>query len=62
MPTNLNALIRYKTIDRCLQNKQRNHDIKMLIEACSKALAEFRGIYKSIGERTIRDDIRIMRS
>lgn len=34
----------------------------MLIEACSIALAEFRGIYKDIGERTIRDDIRIMRS
>lgn len=62
MPTNLNALIRYKTIDRCLQNQLRKHDIKMLIEACSEALAEYRGVYKGVGERTIRDDIRVMRS
>jgi len=62
MPTNLNALIRYKTIDQCLQNQQRKHDIKMLMEACSEALAEYRGVYKGVGERTIRDDIRVMRS
>ncbi len=62
MPTNLNALIRYKTIDRCLRNPHRKHDIKSLKEACSEALAEYRGVYKGVGERTIREDIRVMRS
>ncbi|MGA1865362.1 MAG: hypothetical protein ACMUHX_09890 [bacterium] len=62
MPTNLNALIRYKTIDQCLRNPHRKHDIKSLMEACSEALAEYRGVYKGVGERTIRDDIRVMRS
>ena len=62
MPTNLNALIRYKTIDKCLQNQQTKHDIKSLQEVCSEALGEYRGVYKKVGERTIRDDIRVMRS
>jgi len=34
----------------------------MLQDACSEALAEYRGIYKKVGERTIRDDIRVMKS
>jgi hypothetical protein len=34
----------------------------MLQEECSEALAEHRGIYKQVGERTIRDDIRVMKS
>ncbi len=62
MPANLNALIRYKTIDQCLRNPHRKHDIQSLKEACSEALAEYRGVYKGVGERTIRDDIRVMRS
>jgi hypothetical protein len=32
------------------------------MEACSKALEENRGIYSGISERTIREDIRVMRS
>jgi|GEM_PF-2977499 len=62
MPANLNALIRYKTIDWCLTNRHRQWTIHDLIEKCSEALEEFRGIYKTISERTIRDDIRVMRS
>ena len=62
MPANLNALIRYKTIDQCLSNPYRNWTIADLIEACSKALEENRGINSGISERTIREDIRIMRS
>lgn len=62
MPANLNALIRYKTIDQCLSNQYRNWTIQDLVEACSSALGENRGIYKTISERTIRDDIRVMRS
>jgi hypothetical protein len=34
----------------------------MLREVCSEALAEHRGVYRKISERTIRDDLRVMRS
>lgn len=62
MPTNLNALIRYKTIDRCLRNQYMKCTILRLREECTEAIGEKRGIYKAISERTIRDDIRVMRS
>ena len=62
MPSNLNALIRYKTINSCLHGGKRKWSIDELIEKCSEALAEYRGIYRQISERTIRDDIRVMRS
>jgi hypothetical protein len=62
MPSNLNALIRYKTIDRCLSNPYRKWSIESLIDACSSALKEYRGIYTRISERTIREDLRVMRS
>ena len=62
MPSNLNALIRYKTIDKCLSNPYRKWSIDDLIEACSSALKEYRGIYTRISERTLREDLRIMRS
>jgi hypothetical protein len=62
MPANLNALIRYKQIDRCLKNPFVDCTIQKMQELCSEALGEFRGIYKQVSERTIRDDIRVMRS
>jgi len=62
MPANLNALIRYRTIDLCLSNPYRKWTIEDLMEECSKALEESRGIYTGISERTIREDIRVMRS
>lgn len=62
MPTNLNALIRYKTIDRCLNNGNAKWTIERLQEECTEALGEARGVYKRVSERTIRDDIRVMRS
>jgi hypothetical protein len=62
MPANLNALIRYRTIDQCLSNPYRKWTIEDLMEACSKALEENRGIYSGISERSIREDIRVMRS
>lgn len=61
MPANLNALIRYKQIDKCLRNKYVKCTIKRMREMCSAQLAEHRGIYKKVSERSIRDDIRIMR-
>jgi hypothetical protein len=62
MPANLNALIRYKTIDRCLGNPYRKWRIGDLVEACSDALREHRGTGTGISERTVRDDLRVMRS
>lgn len=62
MPANLNALIRYKTINSCLYGGKRKWTLQELIEKCSEALAEYRGRYEPVSERTLRDDIRVMRS
>ena len=62
MPANLNALIRYKTINSCLFGGKRKYDINELIGTCSEALSEARRRTTRISERTIRDDIRVMRS
>ena len=62
MPTNKNALIRYKTIDRCLRNRYRRWTIDDLTEACSEALSEMEGIHKGVSVRTVQGDLQIMRS
>jgi hypothetical protein len=62
MPANLNALIRYKTINSCLYGGRKKYNIQELIDACSDALNESRGRGVSISERTLRDDLRVMRS
>ncbi len=62
MPINRNALIRYKTIDQCLQNHYRTWTLDDLIEACSEALYEFEGIEKRVSKRTVQADIQVMRS
>lgn len=62
MPVNLNALIRYKTIDQCLRNTAVLVDIDYLIKHCSEALYEATGRKSGVSERTIRNDIRILRS
>ena len=62
MPANKNALIRYKTIDRCLRNRYRRWTIEDLVDACSDALYELEGIRKGISLRTVQADIQMMRS
>lgn len=62
MPVNKNALIRYRTIDKCLQNRRRKWTIEDIIDACNDALYEFEGIDKGLSLRTIRSDINAMRS
>ena len=62
MAQNKNALIRYKTIDKCLQNKYRQWTLDDLIEACSEALFEYEGKETSVSKRTIQLDIQMMRS
>lgn len=62
MPVNRNALIRYKTIDLCLQNRYRRWTLDDLIDACSDALYEYEGIDKGVSRRTVQMDIQLMRS
>lgn len=62
MPVNRNALIRYKTIDKCLQNRYRKWTLNDLIDACSDALYEYEGIDKGVSKRTVQADIQVMRS
>ena len=62
MPANKNALIRYKTIDRCLRNRYRRWTIEDLVDACSDALYDMEGISKGISLRTVQGDIQMMRS
>ena len=62
MSINKLALIRYKTIDHCLQNRFRKWTLDDLIEACSDAIYEYEGITDGISRRTIQLDIQNMRS
>jgi hypothetical protein len=61
MPLNLSALIRYKTLNNCFSSI-RKYTIDELVERCSEALSEYKGEPTSISERTIREDIKHMRS
>lgn len=62
MPVNRNALVRYRTIDTCLRNRQRRWMLEDLIDACSEALYEYEGIDKGVSKRSIQMDIQMMRS
>lgn len=61
MSVNKFALIRYKTIDQCLQNRFRKWTLEDLIEKVSEALYEYEGI-KGVSKRTIQSDLQLMRS
>ena len=62
MALNKNALIRYKTIDKCLQNRFRDWTLNDLIDACSNALYEYEGRDVNVSKRSIQLDIQLMRS
>ena len=62
MALNKNALIRYKTIDKCLQNSYRTWTLDNLIEACSDALHEYENRDVNVSKRSIQLDIQLMRS
>lgn len=62
MAQNKNALIRYKTIDKCLQNHYRQWTLDDLIDECSDALYEYEGRDVNVSKRTIQLDIQLMRS
>ena len=62
MSINKLALIRYKTIDNCLQNRYKKWTLDDLMEACAEAIYEYEGIEGGVGRRTIQMDIQNMRS
>lgn len=62
MPVNRNALIRYRTLDQCLQNRFKKWTLEDLIEACSNSLYEYQGINTGVSRRTIQADLEMMRS
>lgn len=62
MAYNKNALIRYKTIDKCLQNSYKKWTLNDLITACSDALYEYEGKDVNVGKRTLQLDIQTLRS
>ncbi|WP_026999107.1 helix-turn-helix transcriptional regulator [Eisenibacter elegans] len=62
MPLNKLALIRYKTIDACLCNRQRRWTLEDLIAKVSDAVYEYEGLDSGVSRRTIQADIQLMRS
>ena len=62
MSLNKNALIRYKTIDKCLQNRYRRWTLEDLMQSCSEALYDFEGKENAVSKRTTQLDIQLMRS
>ena len=62
MPQNKNALLRYRTIDRCLRNTGRRWTLLDLVDACSEALYEYEGKQDLVSVRSVQRDIEMMRS
>lgn len=62
MSSNKNALIRYKTLDKCLKNKYKKYTLEDLIDECSEALFEFEGKESFVSKRIIQLDLQNMRS
>ncbi|WP_179333856.1 phytanoyl-CoA dioxygenase family protein [Winogradskyella costae] len=62
MAVNKNALIRYKTIDKCLQNQFRQWTLNDLIDAVSDALYDYEGKDVDVSKRTVQLDLQMMRS
>lgn len=62
MPKNLHALIRYRTIDRCLRRTAQSWTWRELAEACARTLEEeLGGSPRTPSERQIKEDLRMMR-
>ncbi len=62
MAQNKNALLRYRTIDRCLRNTGRRWTLQDLVDACSDALYEYEGKQEPVSTRTVQLDMQMMRS
>ena len=57
MAVNKNALIRYKTLDKCFSNQYRKYYINDLIETCNQVLTDHYGIDTTVSRRQIFIDI-----
>ena len=62
MPVTKNAILRYKVLDRCFQNKTKNFGIKDLIDEINKELEAFNGPNIKINRRSVYYDIKFMES
>lgn len=62
MAVNKNALIRYKTLDKCFSNSYRKYYIDDLIEECTNVLRDYYGDTISVSRRQIIYDIDFMES
>jgi predicted DNA-binding transcriptional regulator YafY len=62
MGINKNAIIRYKTLDRCFANKYKKFYIDDLIEACCETLSDHYLSEVKVSRRQIFDDINFMKS
>ena len=62
MATNKHALIRYRVIDRCLRQVDQSWNWKTLAEACAKEIEKVMDKQTTFSERTIKADLRNMRS
>ncbi|MFV0200142.1 WYL domain-containing protein [Empedobacter falsenii] len=62
MAVNKNALIRYKTLDKCFSNSYRKFYINDLIEKCNEVLSDHYGEETSVSRRQIYLDIQFMKS
>ena len=62
MPSNKNAIIRYRTLDRCLRNTGRRYYLSDLLSACAAALSEFSGKPQQVSRRTVLNDLSFMES
>jgi len=68
MSSNNHALIRYRTIDRCLKSQSKNYFLKDLIKACSDAVHEYEEHrsgkireFKEISRRSLMYDLKFMK-
>lgn len=62
MGINKNAIIRYKTLDRCFAHKYKKFFIEDLIEACTERLSDHYLSEVKVSRRQIYDDINFMKS
>lgn len=62
MPTNKNAIIRYRVLDKCFRNTGRRYYMEDLMEACSSELTYLSSQTQQISRRTIFNDINFMES
>ncbi len=62
MPTNKHAIIRYRTIDRCLRDRNGRWDWRTLAEECAREIGIVTGMEINLSERTIKGDLAVMRN